>query len=151
MAAPAGENSMSLGTVQFLTIHCAATPEGRNDSAEKIEQMDIQRFKQKSYHIIVELDGTIHRSLTDDQLGAHVGGHNHHNVGVCYVGGMDAGMLRPKDTRTEMQKRALLSVVKDYMSRYPGIVVRGHREWPGVAKACPSFDVRAWLKQEGVL
>lgn len=141
----------SLGTVQFLTIHCTATPMGRNDSAQAIEAMDIKRFGQKSYHLIVELDGTVHRSLEDTELGAHVGGHNHHNIGMSYVGGMDAGLLRPKDTRTDLQKRAMLAQVKAYMEKYPGIKVLGHRDWAGVAKACPSFDVRAWLKQEGVI
>ena len=142
---------MSMLPITHLTIHCAATPEGRNDSAEAIERMDIQRFGQKSYHWVFELDGTAHQSLADNVRGAHVGKHNSGNIGFCYVGGMDAGMIRPKDTRTEMQKRAMLAKVKEYMAKYPGIKVLGHRDWPGVAKACPSFDVRAWLKQEGVL
>lgn len=126
--------------IEWLTIHCAATPEGRDVSAASIEAWDRQKFGQKSYHWIVLLDGTKHRSLPDDRRGAHVGGHNTGNIGICYVGGMDEKNRVPKDTRTPAQKAALREIVAEYRAKYPGIDVLGHRDWPGVAKACPSFD-----------
>ena len=136
-----------LGLITHLTIHCAATPEGRDVRAEQLTQWDKAKFGQTSYHWVVELDGSIHRTLRDDQLGAHVGGHNTGNVGICYVGGMDASMHNPKDTRTDAQKKSLLTLIRTYKARYPGLVIRGHRDWPGVNKACPSFDVGAWLRE----
>jgi hypothetical protein len=84
--------------IQFLTFHCSATPEGRDVSPAIIEAWDIAKFRQKSYHWIIPLDGSMHRSLRDDELGAHVGGHNSHNIGVCYVGGCDKQMKGAKDT-----------------------------------------------------
>ena len=135
----------ALGPVRFLTIHCAATPEGRDVKAATIGEWDKAKFGQISYHFVVELDGTAVRTLRDDQKGAHVGKANTGNIGVCYVGGVDK-LGKPKDTRTAAQKKALATLVRTYQHRYPGIVVRGHRDWPGVAKACPSFDVAAWLK-----
>jgi N-acetyl-anhydromuramyl-L-alanine amidase AmpD len=136
----------ALGPIKFLTIHCAATPEGRDVSAETISQWDQARFGQTSYHHVVTLDGVVHDTLPITQLGAHVHLHNSGNVGVCYVGGVDAHG-NPKDTRTPAQKAALLALVERYRAQYPGIVVRGHRDWPDVKKACPSFDVSAWLKE----
>jgi len=130
-----------LGPIQFLTIHCAATPEGRDVKAATISQWDQARFGQTSYHHVVELDGTAVQTLPDDVKGAHVGGHNTGNIGVCYVGGMDALNRAPKDTRTPAQKTALRAIVEQYRKAHPGIIVRGHRDWPGVKKACPSFDV----------
>lgn len=135
--------------IRYLTIHCAATPEGRNDSAEKIEGMDIARFGQPSYHWIVLLDGTSHRSLRDDERGAHVAQNNSGNIGVCYVGGVDR-LMKAKDTRTALQRSSLLKIVREYQDKYPGLVVRGHRDWPGVTKACPSFSVQSWLTSEGI-
>lgn len=129
-----------LGPVKYLTIHCAATPEGRDVKAREINKWDIAKFGQISYHIIVELDGTIVRGLSDTQLGAHVGKHNTGNIGICYVGGMDKDMKRAKDTRTREQKKALRTLVATFRDRYPGIIVRGHRDWPGVKKDCPSFN-----------
>jgi len=138
-----------LGPVKYLTIHCAATPEGRDVKAATISQWDQAKFGQTSYHHVVELDGTDVRTLRDDQLGAHVGGHNTGNIGVCYIGGMDAHNEHPKDTRTDAQKKTLLTLIRTYKARYPGIKVLGHHDWPGVAKACPSFNVLAWLVLEG--
>ena len=135
----------TLGPVKYLTIHCAATPEGRHVSADTISKWDQAKFGQTSYHWVVELDGSMHRTLRDDQKGAHVGGANSNNIGICYVGGCDKAM-NPKDTRTTEQKRALRTLIRTYQDRYPGIIVMGHRNWPGVKKACPSFDVTAWLK-----
>lgn len=139
---------MSLGPVLYLTIHCAATPEGRDVKAEEIEQWDIAKFGCKSYHWIVELDGHQHRSLEDDQLGAHVALHNHGNIGICYIGGCDIHG-NAKDTRTDAQKAALLDLVGHYRTLYPHIIIRGHRDWPNVHKDCPSFSVATWLAGAG--
>ena len=138
----------ALGPVKYLTIHCAATPEGRHVTAAQICEWDKAKFGQTSYHWVIELDGLMVRTLRDDQKGAHVGGANTGNIGICYVGGVDA-KLNPKDTRTDAQKKSLLTLIKTYQGRYPGIVIRGHRDWPDVNKACPSFDVASWLKEVG--
>lgn len=139
----------ALGPVKYLTIHCAATPEGRHVTHEQITAWDKAKFGQTSYHWVIELDGSMHRTLRDDQKGAHVGKANTGNIGICYIGGMDKAMKVPKDTRTEVQNKTLLTLIRTYKERYPGIIIRGHRDWPGVNKACPSFDVAAWLMVVG--
>ena len=135
---------MDPAKTKFLTIHCAATPEGRDIKATTIGEWDIAKFGQISYHWVVTLDGIAHRTLNDNQRGAHTGGANTGNIGICYVGGVDAKM-NPKDTRTPAQKATLRRLVAEYRARFPGIIVRGHRDWPGVKKACPSFDVATAL------
>jgi len=131
---------IDLGPIRFLTIHCAATPEGRKVTSDQICAWDQAKFGQTSYHYVIELDGSVHHTLPDTAKGAHVAGRNSGNVGVCYVGGVDT-TGHPKDTRTDAQKVALRKLVADYRARYPGLKVLGHRDWPGVKKACPSFDV----------
>ncbi len=131
--------------IRFLTVHCAATPEGRDVKAATVSAWDVAKFGQVSYHHVIELDGTVVRTLRDDQRGAHTGGANTGNIGVCYIGGMDRLNKRPKDTRTPEQREALRKIVAGYRARFPGIIVRGHRDWPKVAKACPSFDVATEL------
>lgn len=136
----------ALGIPKYITIHCAATPEGRDVKAATISQWDIARFNQVSYHYVIELDGTIVPTLDTKYLGAHVGGHNSNNIGVCYVGGMDSDNAQPKDTRTDAQKQAMLSLVNKLKAKFHTVTkVLGHRDWPGVKKACPSFDVKGWL------
>ncbi len=132
-----------LGPIKYLTIHCAATPEGRDVKAATVSDWDIARFGQVSYHKLIELDGHVVTTLPDTVLGAHTGGHNTGNIGVCYVGGIAKDGKTPKDTRTVGQRAALRQIVAEYRQKHPGLVVRGHRDWPGVAKACPCFDVVA--------
>lgn len=144
--------AMDPRAIKFLTIHCTATPEGRDNTAAEVTRWDVERFGQASYHHVIALGGLVVRTLQDNQRGAHTGGHNTGNIGVSYVGGtacMNAGG-KPKDTRTAAQKTSLEKVVRDYIARFPGIKIRGHRDWPNVAKACPSFDVHAWLNSIGL-
>jgi N-acetylmuramoyl-L-alanine amidase len=134
-------------SIKYLTVHCAATPEGRPNTAKEISAWDIAKFGQVSYHWVVELSGKSVRTLEDKVRGAHVGKNNTGNIGICYVGGtetLDAG-ADPKDTRTTDQQIALKRLILLYKANYPGIIIRGHNEWPGVKKACPSFSVKAWL------
>jgi N-acetylmuramoyl-L-alanine amidase len=136
----------ALGTIRFATIHCNGSPEGRDDEAASINAWDMKVFKQKSYHYIILLDGTVVENLPLNVRGAHVGGNNTGNIGICYVGGMTKDMKKPKDTRTKEQKISLRKLVMKLRADYPRIVIRGHNEWPKVAKACPSFSVTAWLQ-----
>jgi N-acetylmuramoyl-L-alanine amidase len=131
--------------IRYLTIHCAATPEGRDVKAATISEWDKAKFGQISYHHVVEVDGKDVQTLPDNVRGAHVGKRNTGNIGVCYVGGVDKNNKAPKDTRTEAQKATLRKIVDLYRAKYPGLKVLGHRDWPGVAKACPSFDVATEL------
>lgn len=132
--------------IRYLTIHCAATPEGRDVSAATISGWDREKFGQVSYHHVIEISGKSVRTLPDDVRGAHVGKANTGNIGICYVGGVATDGKTPKDTRTAAQKAKLAELIRAYQAKYPGIIVRGHRDWPGTKKACPSFDVAAWIK-----
>lgn len=132
--------------IKHVTIHCAATPEGRDVKMADLNKWAIARFGQKSYHYIIELDGSVRYNLRHDQIGAHTGGKNTGNLGICYVGGMDKDMKKAKDTRTPAQKASLKRLVADLRLKYPNITVRGHRDWPGVKKDCPSFDVQKEFK-----
>jgi N-acetylmuramoyl-L-alanine amidase len=141
---------MDPNKIDFITIHCAATPAGRDVKHGTIADWDIAKFGQISYHYVIELAGTVVATLRHDQKGAHVGGHNTGNLGICYVGGMDAGNHSPEDSRTPAQRTAMAVLVKQLHGEHPHAVIRGHRDWPGVNKACPSFDVAHWLHEIGL-
>jgi N-acetyl-anhydromuramyl-L-alanine amidase AmpD len=143
---------MDPAAISVVTMHCTATPEGRPNTAEEVTRWDIERFGQPSYHWVICLDGSIHQTLREDQRGAHVGGHNTGNLGISYVGGtasLNAGG-KPKDTRTDAQKASQEKLLREIIGRHPHIKIRGHRDWPGVTKACPSFDTHAWLNSVGL-
>jgi N-acetylmuramoyl-L-alanine amidase len=123
-----------------IIIHCTATPEGRHHTAADIDRWHRERgFNSIGYHWLIQLDGTIEKGRSESKQGAHVKGHNADSIGIVYVGGCDAAM-KPKDTRTEAQKAALVCLVDDVKVRYPTATVHGHNEFDK-GKACPSFDV----------
>ncbi|MHC5656030.1 N-acetylmuramoyl-L-alanine amidase [Stappia sp. ICDLI1TA098] len=130
-------------TIHTIVIHCSATPEGRAVSVDTIRKWHLDRgWRDIGYHFVIDLEGNVHKGRPIGLVGAHVAGHNTGAIGVCYVGGVtNDGRLDPKDTRTPAQREALASLVAELAETYPGIrSVRGHRDFPGVAKACPCFD-----------
>jgi N-acetylmuramoyl-L-alanine amidase len=81
-----------------------------------------------------------------------VEGYNANSIGVVYVGGLENrpntpyALLKPKDTRTQAQKAELLSLLMDLRRLYPNAKIQGHRDFPNVKKACPSFDAKREYK-----
>ena len=149
--------------MQYLVIHCTATPEGREVSAAEIRRWHTapvsqggRGWKQVGYTDMVHLDGRVERLVNNNEdaqvdpwevtYGAK--GYNSISRHIVYVGGCDkAG--KPKDTRTEAQREALKRYVEDFHARFPQVKIVGHHELnPG--KACPSFDVPTWLRPIGI-
>ena len=125
--------------ISEIIIHCSATPAGRDVTASEIRQWHLHRgFADIGYHFVVRLSGEIEVGRPLWMQGAHCLGHNPGSIGVCYVGGCDAGM-NPADTRTAPQRDALAGLLRWLKIHFPAATVHGHREF--AAKACPSFDV----------
>ena len=128
--------------IDTIVIHCSATPEGKNFRARDIDAWHRQRgFKKIGYHYVIDLDGTIEKGRDESEVGAHVSGYNSHSIGICYIGGCDKNM-KPKDTRTMAQKESIIRLLMQLLCKYPNADIKGHRDFPKVNKACPSFDVR---------
>lgn len=123
-----------------IIVHCADTPEGRDDKAADIKRWHLARgFNDIGYHYVIDLDGTIEPGRDLEKAGAHTTGHNAESIGICYIGGADKNM-KPKDTRTQAQKDALIQLLKDLRQKYPLAKIYGHRDFAN--KACPSFDAK---------
>ena len=128
-----------------IIVHCADTPEGRDDKAADIRRWHKARgFNDIGYHYVVDLDGTIEPGRDVTIAGAHTTGNNADSIGVCYIGGADTDM-KPKDTRTEEQKAALRLLLKYLVQKYPGAKIYGHRDFS--AKPCPCFDAKTEYKE----
>ena len=107
------------------------------------------------YSDLIRLDGTL-ENLTpydsDDnvstwELTYGVVGMNSISRHVVYAGGCTKGLV-PKDTRTEAQLLAMGNYIKQVTKAYPEILVAGHNQFAN--KACPSFDVPAYLVKLGI-
>jgi len=130
--------------IDYIVIHCSATPEGRDVSMETIRGWHTGKgWSDIGYHYVIELNGAVRDGRPLERAGAHVAGWNAHSIGVCYVGGVDADM-QPKDTRTNAQRLAMTKLVQKLHERFPDAEILGHRDFPNVAKACPSFPAKDW-------
>ena len=152
-----------MAQMKYLVIHCTATPEGREVSSAEIRHWHTdpvskggRGWKQVGYTDLIHLDGSVER-LVQNNEDARVDpwevtngakGYNSVSRHIVYAGGVAKDGKTPKDTRTEAQKKALRDYVRDFHRRFPQIKIVGHNEL--AAKACPSFDVKAWLKEIGV-
>ncbi|MDE7472271.1 MAG: N-acetylmuramoyl-L-alanine amidase [Muribaculaceae bacterium] len=125
-------------TIDMIIVHCTATPAGRRVSVADVDSWHRERgFDGIGYHYLIGLDGTVYEGRPIEKAGAHCLGKNSHSIGVCYVGGLDASM-KPTDTRTPAQRRALVELLRQLRRQFPGAVIRGHRDF--AAKDCPCFD-----------
>ena len=133
--------------IDEIIVHCTATGEGKPFTVDDVRRWHKARgLADIGYHYLVYLDGSIHEGRDVDKMGAHCTGHNAHSIGVCYVGGCAADGVTPKDTRTKMQRSALLGLLMALRRMYPKARIHGHRDFAN--KACPSFD--ATKEYEGI-
>ena len=124
--------------INYIIVHCTATPEGRWVTNEEITRWHKARgFRTIGYHYVVYLDGTVHAGRPENEVGAHCQGRNADSVGVCYVGGLSRDG-QPQDTRTEEQRESMMMLIGVLKRMFPEAKVHGHREF--AAKACPCFD-----------
>ena len=131
--------------IKELLIHCSATREGRNYTVDNIRKWHNERgFSDIGYHYVIYIDGSINNGRDVDLVGAHCTNHNTYSIGICYIGGCKTDGTSPKDTRTDAQKAALLSLLKDLRKKYPFAKIHGHNEFSN--KACPCFDVQKEYK-----
>lgn len=130
--------------IKYIAVHCTA---GNQQATVSDLQTEFKRkgWKNPGYHYVVTADGKIHQLLSDDGVANGVKGYNSMCIHVAYTGGVDAKQ-RPLDNRTEAQKKSLLSLLKLLRKKYPTATIQGHRDFPKVAKACPSFDAKTEYK-----
>ena len=103
-----------MGKLKYLVLHCTATPEGREVTADEIRRWHTSAppvgrgWKQVGYTDMIHLDGRVER-LVDNNEDAQVDpweitngakGYNTTARHIVYVGGLDTDGKTPKDTRT---------------------------------------------------
>lgn len=137
--------------VTAIVIHYSATSIERSYTAADIDAMHRARgFREIGYHFFIRRDGTVEpgRDLSQPgrfEMGAHSQGENASSIGICYEGGVRAAAPNTGfDSRTPAQTASMIDLIRDLLERFPGAIVRGHREMPGAATQCPGFTGSAW-------
>ena len=123
----------------LLIIHCSATLPDQRVTVQDIDRWHRQRgFDCIGYHFYITVDGTIWTGRPLSRVGAHCKGYNAHSIGICYEGGLDEEG-NPCDTRTLLQKAALVALINKLREIYPTADVVGHNDLD-LHKACPCFS-----------
>lgn len=128
-------------TINYIVIHCTATPQ--NTTVESIQKYwrEILKWHAPGYHYIIKPLGEVVQLLPIEQISNGVAGYNSQCINIAYIGGVDA-KGKPIDNRTIVQKEMLVKLLKQLKQQYPNAIIQGHRDFPNVKKACPSFDAK---------
>ncbi len=154
-----------MGKLNYIVIHCTATPEGREVTKEDIIRWHTspkhkggRGWRRPGYSDMIYLDGSLVNIIPFNQddvvdpweISNGARGINGVSRHVVYAGGLEKAGKKAKDTRTKEQLYTLEAYVRFMLLRHPGIQILGHNQAPGANKACPSFDVPKWLKSLGI-
>ncbi|MDA0713261.1 MAG: N-acetylmuramoyl-L-alanine amidase [bacterium] len=133
----------------FAIHHTAGSSSSTADAVKSIQnhQMNTRGWSDIGYHFLVGNDGKIFEGRSLNWQGAHVKGHNAYSVAISALGCFDEsecnGIAYPPTTRmTESMLHSMGELVgflafKSNITNLNRINVRGHREFPGAATACP--------------
>lgn len=134
--------------VTEIIIHCAATKPSMDIGAAEIKEWHLAKgWSDIGYHYVIRRNGQIENGRNKDVPGAHTQGHNANSIGICLVGGInDEGDAANNFTKAQWSTLArLVRILKVDFSRAS---IHGHNEFS--PKACPSFNVQKWLKDENL-
>ena len=126
--------------IDWLVVHCTATPQTTTVASIQRYWRENLKWKSPGYHFLIEANGTVHNLQPINLPSNGVAGHNANSIHISYIGGVNG--QRAVDNRTEAQKREILRLLIDLKKQFPNAKIQGHRDFPRVAKACPSFDAK---------
>lgn len=132
--------------ITHITIHCTATPQTTTIQSIQNYWRNELKWKSPGYHYIITPKGEAVNLHPIELPSNGVAGHNAKSIHISYIGGVDKNG-KALDNRTPEQKAKMLELVKKFVAMFPKAKVLGHRDFAGVTKECPSFDVREWLKE----
>jgi N-acetylmuramoyl-L-alanine amidase len=134
----------------FIAIHCSATQPKQDIGAETIREWHLANgWRDIGYNYVIRRNGALEYGREESEAGAHVEWYNSVALGICLVGGIDASG-KPENNFTQEQFAALKALLIYLKQKYPTAKIQGHRDFPRVAKACPSFDVKSWCAKEKI-
>lgn len=135
--------------IRWIVLHCTGGPQNQTVKAIQDYWKNHNGWKDPGYHYIIEASGKVHNLHPIEKISNGVKGHNANSIHICYIGGVDK-KNKPIDNRTYDQICEQINLINVLKAQFPNAVVCGHRDFPGAAKACPSFDVKTWLKEVGI-
>lgn len=135
--------------ITHIVLHCTATPQTSSVTSIQKYWKETLKWKSPGYHHIIKASGEVVNLWPIEKPSNGVAGHNANSIHISYIGGVD-GKGRAVDNRTGAQIQGQIDLLRKYKAMFPAAKILGHRDFPGVSKECPSFDVRSWLDCVGL-
>lgn len=151
--------------IKFGVAHTTAGPQKQSTSEIIKYWINKNGWRTPGYHFLISHDGLVEQLVEISNVSNGVAGFNSNSIHFCFKGGVDS-KGNPIDNRTELQKAAMLMIVKRLKQLFPNIIFLGHRDfstdlngngiieqWEWI-KSCPSHDFREWLssiKQDSLI
>lgn len=133
--------------IDYIVLHCTGTRDNASVLGIKTHWKRNLKWDRVGYHWIVEADGKATRLSEDEDYTYGVKGFNLNSIHICYIGGTDENGVQTADTRTDAQKETLERLVKEYNALFTKAQILGHKDFKGVRKTCPNFNVKAWVAE----
>ena len=135
--------------IDTIIIHCSATKPNQEVNAATIKKWHVEDngWADIGYHFVINRNGEMEQGRSIEVIGAHCKGHNTESIGICLVGGLDdAGNAQCNYTLSQFEElgRLLRALIEQHRTISS---IHGHNEFSN--KACPCFDVKTWLKENG--
>lgn len=135
------ENARITRNIQYLVVHCTATSTKATASAILNYWRNTLKWRNPGYHILFHYDKGFTVFADFDNVTNGVFGFNATSIHLSYIGGIDEHG-QPIDNRSDSQKRLLEVALTSLKKKLPSAVIQGHRDFPGVSKACPCFNAK---------
>ena len=151
---------LNLARVQYLVVHCTATPAHMNITGARIREWHMMPkpvgngWSRPGYHDLILRDGSIETLNSFKMRGIHARGYNALSIAICLVGGSEDGddapgwQGEPTYNFEDVQIESLVLTLNYLTRKFPKAEVVGHRDLDN-KKACPSFDAKTWWARGG--
>ena len=137
----------NLRNIKYIVVHCTATPPTTTVESIKRYWKEQRGWGDRpGYHYLIQRQGNLIQLLDESKNSYGVYAHNSNCISIAYIGGIDKDG-KPQDNRTDAQKHSMFDLIVSLTEKYPNAQVLGHRDFAGVKKACPCFDVKKWLSE----
>ena len=132
--------------IKYIVVHCTATPQTETVSSIQNYWKNTLKWVMPGYHFMIKPDGEIVQLLEIEKISNGVKGFNSVSINISYIGGCEphgqSKQMIPIDNRTPAQKASLMHLLKELKQKFPKAIIQGHRDFPNVKKACPSFNAK---------
>ena len=132
----------NLGEVTHITVHHSAS--SRDTTLEMIHQWHRQKgWRSCGYHFVIEARGEVRYGRPLNKMGAHVGGNNERNIGICVVGNNALAGSSWTEAQCLSLRELCAALIRVYNLEPSDIL--GHGDWDGAQTECPGIDLSAIL------